>query len=180
MEISAAVAKPDTDVPYLEPLLLHLRSDVSLEKFFSKKDFFALPKADLSDLEEAMKLDCPAPRSVWIFPGNSQSQIATRTPNCAPKMLHSFNVVITYQCIRNSFEFKVDEDNKVYLAGQFMELSAARKAVKRSITNFNKTLKIVSSSSGFDFISWVSDEMLYPEEATQFLISNSVYQTIIF
>lgn len=174
------MGKLDTDVPYLEPLLIHLRNDVELEKYFSKKDFYALPKADLGDLEDAIKNDCPAPRSVWIFPGNNQNQIATRTPNCGPKMLHNFNIVITYQCIRKSFEFKVDADNKLYLDGQFMELSAARKAVKKSITRFNKTLNIVSDNMGFDYVSWVSDEMLYPDDATQFLISNSVYQTIIF
>lgn len=177
--IGAIVAKRNSDVPYLEPLLEHLKKDVSLEKYFSKKDFFAMPKADLADLEEAIKKDCPSPRSLWIFPGNNAAfnQAQTRNPNCLPKILHSFNILLTFQCIRNPFELKFN-GTEVYLDGSFMELSEARKAVKKSINNFNKTLNSVSLNNGFDFISWLSDEMLYPDEDA-FLISNSVYQTLI-
>lgn len=177
--IGAVVPKRNTDVPYLEPLLKHFRADPNLEKYFSKKDFFAMPKADLADLESAMKVDCPSPRSLWIFPGTNQAQSQTRIPNCMPKMLHNFNIVITFQCIRNAFEQKFDGTD-VYLDGSFMELSEARKAVKKSLNDFNKSMDIVANNQGYDFIGWISDEMLYPEDVEGFLISNSVFQTIIF
>ncbi len=173
------MAKRNTDVPYLEPLLAHLKKDVTLEKYFSKKDFFAMPKADLADLEKALSNDC-APRSLWIFPGNNTAfnPGQVRSPNCMPKLLHSFNIVITFNCVRNPFEPKFD-GTEVYLDGSFMELSEARKAIKKSIHNFNKTLNVLGVSHGFDFISYLSDEMLYPEGAEGFLISNSVFQTLI-
>lgn len=169
----------NVDIPYLEPLLMHLRSDTSLEKFFTKKDFFTMPKADLSDLEGALKKDCPAPRSVWIFPGMSQAANPVRNPNCLPKALHNFNVVIVFQCIRDTFTFIKGTDNQVHLDGTFMEMSEARKALKKSIGEFNKAHNLHAVGNGFDFINWISDEMLYPEDGNTFLISSSVFQTMI-
>lgn len=169
----------NVDIPYLEPLLFHLRNDVELEKFFTKKDFFTMPKADLGDLEDAIKKDCPAPRSVWVFPGISNAAAAGRSAGCLPKALHSFNVVLVFQCIRDTFTFSKDKDGNVFLDGQFMELSEARKALKLSINKFNKEHNARPTNNGFDFINWVSDEMLYPEDGDNFLISSSVFQTMI-
>lgn len=173
------MAKRNVDIPYLEPLMKHLRTDAELEKFFTKEDFFAMPKADLSDLEGALKKDCPSPRSVWVFPGLSQAESAIRSPNCFPKALHSFNVVVVFQCIRDTFTM-VKDDSGVHMDGTFMEMSEARKALKKSINNFNKIVnQNVSVNYGFDFINWLSDEMLYPEEGNKFLVSSSVFQTKI-
>lgn len=168
----------NVDIPYLEPLLLHLRNDSNLEKFFTKKDFFTMPKADLSDLEGAIKKDCPAPRSVWIFPGMSQAANPVRNPNCLPKAMHNFNIVLVFQCIRDTFTF-VKSDGLVHLDGTFMEMSEARKALKKSVGDFNKAINQYQVSQGFDYINWISDEMLYPEDGNTFLISSSVFQTMI-
>lgn len=174
----AHVGVRNVDLPYLNPLLTYLRADTTLEKFFSKKDFFALPKTDLADLEAAIKKDCPSPRSLWIFPGTSTNAAPQqRLKNCTPKADHTFNIVIIFQCIRDTFEFKKDPDTtKIYLDGQFMELSEARRAVKKSITEFNKSLDF---NEAFDFISWNSDEMLFPEGENSHLMSSSSFQTII-
>lgn len=170
----------NVDLPYLEPLMFHLRNDEDLEKFFSKKDFFAMPKTDLADLEGAIKKDCPAPRSVWIFPGSSQAASATRSANCFPKALHTLNIVIVFQCIRDTFTFIKDKDGDVRLSGTFMELSEARKALKVSINKFNKKISDpIVMSVGFDFINWTNDDMLYPEEGDKMLVSSSVFQTMI-
>lgn len=175
--IGAHVALRETDLPYLNPLLVHLRSDKSLEKFFSKKDFFAMPKADLNDLTDAIKKDCPSPRSLWIFPGTSSNVSTQRVKDCSAKALHIFHIVIIFQCIRETFEFKKDKDTTmVYLDGQFMELSEARRAVKKSITEFNKKLGFAEA---FDFISWSGDEMLFPDGESNNLMSSSSFQTII-
>lgn len=173
------VASRDVDLPYLEPLMKHLRSDVELEKIFTKEDFFAMPKADLGDLEAALKKDCPSPRSVWVFPGLSQAESTTRSPTCFPKTIHNFNVVIVFQCIRDTFTMVKDNDG-VHLDGTFMELSEARKALKQSITRFNKNInQNPSIRYDFDFINWLSDEMLYPDDGNKLLISSSVFQTKI-
>lgn len=175
------MGKYNVDVPYLEPLLFHLMKDESLEKYFTKEDFFTMPKSDLGDLEEALKNDCPSPRSVWVFPGVSNTATQQRSPNCLPKSLHTFNILIVFQCIRDTFTFSKDNDGKVYLDGQFMELSEARKALKISINDFNKTINTpMPNGYGFDFLTWLSDEMLYPEQSGgSFLISSSTFQTMI-
>ncbi len=168
----------NTDLPYLNPLMVHLRKDADLEKFFAKKDFFALPKADINDLSEEIKKKCPSPRSIWVFPGTSVNAAPQqRIPNCTPKAIHNFNIVIVFQCIRDIFEFKKDQETtEVYLDGQFMELAEARKAVKKSITNFNRSLK---NTEAFEFIAWSNDEMLYPEEDDNKLMSSLSFSTII-
>jgi hypothetical protein len=167
-----------TDLPYLNPLLVYLRSNQNLEKYFSKKDFFAMPKADLNELTDALKKDCPSPRSLWIFPGTSTNAAPQqRIQDCTPKAIHNFNIVIIFQCIRDTFEFKKDKDTtQIYLDGQFMELAEARRAVKKAITEFNSTL---TYNQAFDFISWNSDEMLFPNEESNHLMSNSSFNTII-
>jgi len=176
--IGAHVSIRITDLPYLNPLLVHLRKDVNLEKFFSTKDFFAMPKADLNDLEDALKKDCPSPRSLWIFPGTSSNAAPQqRIKDCTPKANHIFNIVIIFQCIRDTFEFKKDPiTTDIYLDGQFMELSESRRAVKKSITEFNKNLNM---REAYDFISWNSDEMLFPDGESNNLMSSSSFSTII-
>lgn len=176
--LGAHVATRNVDLPYLNPLLVHLRSDPSLEIFFSKADFFAMPKTDLADLESALKKGSRSPRSLWVFPGSSTNAApGQRIKNCTPQAEHTFNIVIIFQCIRDTFEFKKDQNtNAVYLDGQFMELSEARRAVKKSITEFNKKLDY---SEPFEFISWNSDEMLFPEGENSHLMSSSSFRTII-
>ena len=163
----------DVDLPYLEPLLFHLRTDDRLKKYFTEKSFF-MPKKDLiSGIEEAIKSDCPAPRALWILP---QDSIAVNTTNnCKSQVRHTFYITVITKCIRDSFQI-IKRDGKIHLAGEYMEMSEIRKQVKDSIyrfaqdNNFNET---------YEKISFVKDQILTPDEES-FLVTNLEYQVTIY
>lgn len=152
----------NTDVPYLEPLLFHLKNDPDLKKEFTEKSFF-MPHHDLvSAAEEAMKKDCPAPRSIWILPGDST--VLTTTIGCPPKAQTNFTILIFVQCIRKAFDLSAGDDpTKVVLNGQAMELYMLRKLVKKSVHKFAiATMK--KNVSDYQDVAWVRDQTLYPTE----------------
>lgn len=166
----------DTDLPYLEPLLFHLRNDDVLKKYFTEHSYF-MPKNNLaSAAEEAMKKDCPAPRALWILP---QDNLAINKDGvCLPKVHHTFYILIMVNCIRDQFQI-IKRDGSVHLSGEYMEMTAVRKSVKRSVYNFNKSISQVVTSRSFENIMFKRDQMLYPDE-DNFLVSNTEYQVTIF
>lgn len=150
-----------TDIPYLEPLLIHLRKDETLKEVFTEKSFF-MPKADLiSGIDEAMKTDCPAPRALWIIPGDTLAQ--ANSPTCLAPGLHSFVVMLFVQCMRDPFQL-VLRDTEVKLEGNFMELAHLRRLVKRSINNFNVQSFNGQRVLGWSGMTWRRDQNLYPGE----------------
>lgn len=169
----------DTDLPYLEPLLLWLRKDAKLSEYFTEKSFF-MPHNDLvSATSEAMKKDCPAPRALWILPQDTIA-IQQTPPNCKYTGNHTFYIQIMVQCIRDAFQLSKIED-EIKLTGQFMELMQIRKYVKKSVAAFqldyekkNTTIRL------FDSIGWRGDQMLYPNEENSFLITTVQYQVKIY
>ena len=157
------------DLPYLEPLLLHLREDEVLKKYFTNKSFF-MPKHTLIEAaKEAMAKDCPAPRSIWVVP---QTTSATNPrAGCSGEKEHTFTIIIFIHCIRDAFQL-VKSDNGIKLGGQFMELSKIRLAVKRSVNEFQN--KIANDLSlPFHDVTWLRDNSLNPSDS--FLVTGLLY-----
>lgn len=152
-----------TDIPYLEPLLFWLRNDESLKQHFTEKSFF-MPKKDLeSAAEAAIKSDCPAPRALWIIPSNTNA--FSRKVGCKSQGLHTFQILIFVQCIRDSFQLVKKNDGSVKLEGQFMELAQLRKLVKDSVHNFY--IQHEQKTSGkklFGDLMWTGDQYLFPDD----------------
>lgn len=163
----------NTDVPYLQPLLFHLRDDAILKQHFTDRSYF-MPKNDLvSAIDEAIKNDCPAPRALWILP---QETVATNPkPGCKSPGRHSFYITIITQCIRDAFEL-YEIDGELTLKGQYMELAMLRQLVKDSIQQFSKKTFM---NAGFMNVTWVRDQMLYPDEQEQFLVTTLQYEVTI-
>lgn len=167
----------NTDVPYLEPLLFHLRADESLKSYFTDKSFFMPHNHLVEATEEAMQKNCPAPRALWILPDDS---IATSTQaNCLSPSLHTFRIELLVQCIRNSF-YLSKKDDEIVLSGQYMELATIRKAVKKSVFEFNKNFQKQNSAPKFKDVIWKKDYMLYPEDNNKFLATVLEYNVTIF
>lgn len=162
----------DTDLPYLEPLLLHLREDETLKQYFTRDSFFMPQASFISAINEAVNKNCPAPRSIWILPQDTIS--GTKKDGCASIGIHNFFIVIFVQCIRDTFVFK-EENGRAVLSGQFMELTHLRKLVKKSVFNFAKKHEAsMVHPKRYEKISWNKDQMLYPQEH-QFLATSIDY-----
>lgn len=164
----------DTDLPYLEPLLFHLRDDDKLKSHFTEKSFF-MPKKDLiSAVEDAIKADCPAPRALWILPQDTIA--ANQQVNCKSQGRHTFYITIITQCIRDAFQI-TKKDNKLHLGGEYIVLSHLRKLVKQSVQEF------VAQNSNFnqnwEKITWMKDQILLPDDEG-FLVTNIEYQITIY
>ena len=158
------------DIPYLEPLLLHLRNDEELKKYFTNKSFF-MPKHTLIEAaEEAMKKDCPAPQALWIHPMDTRAINADA--NCTGFKLHTFYITIFVHCIRDVFQLR-KRDDKIELAGQYMELSKIRLAVKKSIREFQKKIS-GDFNLPYSDVTWLGDKNLYPSD-TSFLVTGLEY-----
>ena len=163
-----------SDLPYLSPLLFHLRNDEALKDYFTEKSFF-MPKTTLvSATEEAMKKDCPAPRALWILPDNTTA--LNPKSGCVPVGNHTFYVTIFTQCIRNPFEL-IKKDNKIELGGTFMELTKIRRAVKISINKFENQNRSILTNK-FSNITWMGDQNLHPDEEG-FIVSALQYNVTI-
>lgn len=167
----------NTDVPYLEPLLFHLRDDDSLKTYFTDKSFFMPHNHLVEATEEAMQKNCPAPRALWILPDDT---IATNTQaNCISPGRHTFRIELITQCIRNSF-YLSKKDDGVILSGQYMELATIRKAVKKSVYEFNKQFQSKTQAPKFKDIVWIKDYMLYPDDNSKFLATVLEFNVTIF
>lgn len=167
----------DTDLPYLEPLLFHLRDDEILKKYFNEKSFFMPKDSLISAAKEVMDKDCPSPRALWILP---QDSIAiSPNPNCKSPVSHTFNIMIFVYCIRDDFQL-VKKDGVAHLDGQYIELTAIRKAVKKSVFDFNSINNKIFTGKKFENFVYQKDQMLYPDEKDNFLVSNTEFQVKIF
>lgn len=165
----------DTDLPYLEPLLFHLRKDETLKNYFTEKSFF-MPKDDLiSAVEEAIKNDCPAPRALWVLPQDGLA-INSNNTNCKPSISHTFNIMLMIACIRDSFQI-VKKDNVVHLSGEYLEMTAIRKAIMKSVSEFNKLKNKEFTGRTFENIRFMKYQSLYPDDS--FLVNNLEYNVTI-
>lgn len=163
------------DVPYLEPLLFFLRNDHALKKYFTDKSFF-MPKHTLIEAtKEAVDKDCPAPRALWILPGDTTA--ASQKSGCRVPGIHLFHVVIFVQCIRDNFEL-LKRGDEVVLGGTYMELSEIRKEVKRAMLAFEQKSK-ENISTLYSDLTWIKDRNLYPDE-NNFLTTAIEYQIKIY
>lgn len=148
------------DLPYLEPLLFHLRGDENLKKYFTEKSYFMPKHILVQATDEAMKSDCPAPRALWIIPENTVA--SGQKSGCVQNAIHTFYIVIFIQCIRDTFQL-IKANDRVRLGGQFMELSEIRRVVKKSVNEFENKNKH-NIASRFSDITWGGDQNLYPDE----------------
>lgn len=165
-----------TDIPYLDPLLMWLRADEDLKKEFTEKSFF-MPHADLlSAVVDLAKKDCPSPRALWIFPGDSQA--VQQRPGCRAQARHQFSISIFLQCIRNSFELS-KTDNGIHLSGQFMEMTKLRKIVKSSVHKFSLKEEGVLLSKPFEGLRWTGDRIMYPREDFNLLGTSIEFEVLI-
>lgn len=165
----------DTDIPYLEPLLMWLQDDQTLKDHFTQASFF-MAHADLvSAVEESMRANCPAPRALWILPGDTQA--TSQVNGCKSPGRHSFTILIFVQCIRDSFVFRTD-GTETHLGGQYVLLSHLRKLVKKSVHKFaSKNMTIYNK--GWDALNWSRDQNLYPSEENNFLATAIEYSITI-
>lgn len=167
----------DTDIPYLEPLLFHLQDDPVLKNFFTQFSFF-MPKDGIAAAVAELKgSDCPAPRSIWILP---QDGVAINGKNsvkqvCVPSVRHTFNILLFVSCIRDPFQVSF-KDGKAILDGTYMEMSAIRKAVMKSVAGFNKK----HDGLKFENVMFEKYQSLYPQEGDPFLVNNLDYSVTIF
>src|SRR5690606_23720627 len=104
-----------------------------LKKEFTEKSFFMAKRDLLSAVDDLIAADCPAPRALWIIPGDTVAS-AQRT-GCKSQGNHSFAISIFVQCIRDSFNL-VRRDGDLSLEGQYMELAKLRRLVKNSVHKF--------------------------------------------
>lgn len=167
-----------TDIPYLEPLLFHLRQDPELKKFFTDKSFF-MPHHDLVEaITDSSNPDCPLPRSLWILPGDTAA--INRKPGCVSAGLHSFSIAIAVKCIYDAFTLSKKNDGDIHLEGQFMELTRLRKLVKKSVNTFAKNLIHVNESKYNDLV-WIGDQNLYPNEEQKKILATAInFEVTIF
>lgn len=164
------------DIPYLEPLWLWLRADETLKQHFTEHSFFMPHSHLVSATEEAMRKDCPAPRALWILPGDSiASQTARVPPGCSISSSHTFYIQIIVQCIRDAFQ-AVEREGSLALEGQFMELSFLRNKVKQSVLKFSSQWR----GKEFENVQWRKDSILYPTEESNFLATASEFNVTIF
>lgn len=166
----------DTDIPYLEPLLFHLRNDPILKNYFTEKSFF-MPKDDLiSAAQEVIDKDCPSPRALWILPQDGIAINSTSNTLCKPIVSHTFNILLMIACIRDTFQM-AKKDDKVYLSGEYMEMTAIRKAIMKSVLEFNKEKMKITTGRTFENIKFVKYQSLYPDDS--FLVNNIEYNVTI-
>lgn len=169
----------DSDIPYLEPLLLHLRTDPNLQDQFTEKSFF-MPHIDLINATaEVIGSECVHPRALWILPGDSIA--TTQQEGCMSPSKHTFHIQIIVQCIRDQFQIS-KKDDKFYLNGQAMELFTLRKMVKKSVSEFAIKWKKDHARQKFEKISWVKDIMQYPDDESpnKFLATAIEFSVTIF
>lgn len=161
------------DLPYFEPLLLHLKKDEILDPYFSSTDFFAQPKVR-EDIEELIKEDCPIPRALYVYPGETRPK-NDAPKGCFPTQSHQFHVFVFVQCLDN-YIFVKNNDDTLSLKGQVMLLSEMRCAVKKSIQKFSR--QVESDLLNYSYIRWVGDSAIDRENG--FLVSESVFNIDIF
>ena len=171
----------DSDIPYLEPLLLHLRTDPKLQNEFTDKSFF-MPHVNLLEAtSEALSMDCPLPRALWILPGDSIATTAQQ--NCQSPAKHTFHIQLIVQCIRDQFQIS-KKDDQFYLNGQAMELFSLRKLVKKSVVEFSRKWDKENNRQKFEKMLWVKDIMQYPddnpENPNKFLATALEFSVTIF
>lgn len=164
----------DTDLPYLDPLLFHLRSDETLKKYFTDKSFF-MPKTDMINaVDEAIQQSCPMPRALWILPQDTVS--VNSRAGCVSQGNHTFFIQLITKCIKHEFQIS-KKDDELYLSGDFMELAQIRKAVKKSMVSFSR--KALENTYQYKNLVWVKDQMLYPDQADGFFVVTLEYSVII-
>ena len=170
----------DTDLPYLEPLLFHLKRDEKLKKYFTEKSYFMPKNSLVSAVKEATGKDCPAPRAIWILPQDNVA--ASENHNCVPKMVHTFYISIIVNCIRDQFQLTKGSDNSPHLSGEYIELTEIRKYVKKSVYAFaKKWAEDNFSGSKFEKITWRKDLVMFPsdDDTDKFLITSLEFTVII-
>lgn len=170
----------DTDLPYLEPLWLWLRKDPNLQVEFTEDSFFMPLYSLATQSEEAMKKNCPAPRALWILPGDTLA--ASNKEFCRLPGVHSFNIMIFVQCLGETFQ-ATKREGVVGLTGQAMELFRIRKLVKKSVLEFyTDYAKKNANAPLFAELLWKRDQILYPntEGNSKFLVTTSQFDVKIF
>lgn len=162
-----------TDLPYLEPVLFHLRNDESLKNHFTETSFF-MPHNDLvkAILDSSKNPDCVLPRSLWILPQDTTANSAP--PGCKAKGTHSFSIALAVGCNRNQFILR-KVDGNLELAGSFMELVKLRRLVKESMLSF---VRKNTMNPSFTELVWAGDRMLYPDSDENNLIATTIDYTI--
>ena len=170
----------DTDLPYLEPLLFHLKKDPVLQKYFTEKSYFMPKNSLVSAVKESTGKDCPSPRAIWILPQDNVA--ASENANCVPKMVHTFYISIIVNCIRDQFQISKGEDNIPHLGGEYLELTEIRKYVKKSVYAFaKKWAEDHITGAKFEKLTWRKDQIMYPgeDDGEKFLITALEFTVII-
>lgn len=171
-----AVDVVNNDVPYLEPLLFWLQDDPVLKLEFTDKSFF-MPQSDIAtSVEEALKnKGCP-PKAIWITPQDTMAQ-STR-PGCLSPGVHTFYITLIVPCYRDQFMIKrVGDEAK--LEGQFMQLSAIRKYIKKTVNAFYQDA-VKKGEKRFADMVWIKDVMMYPQDDAGLLMTGLEYRVTIF
>ena len=136
-----------------------------------------MPSLDFTKAgQDALAGKCAAPYALYIMPGDDVN--ASSDTYCDPVVTHSFQIQILVQCVRDVFQL-AEKDGTVYLKGEYMDLAVIRKAVKKSVSDFNKKIS-KDPNNLFERIVFVKQQMLYPAEEGAFIATALEYKVTIF
>ena len=145
------------DLPYLEPLMLHLKSDSDLKALFGQKNFFAGPNIDLDEMSKQAEAEGRNIRYLWVYPASSKAK-SQNPSSCFPIVEHTVAVVLIGSCPRGKFSW-IAVDDEVKLKGTVMEMLEIRCAFKKSIQAFANNNR-AQRGQGFQNLRWISDDAI--------------------
>lgn len=170
----------ETDLPYLEPLLFHIRDDVGLKKHFTEKSFFMPTDSLVAAFNDVAAKKCPSPRTIWIMPQDGIVQTQNNF-DCDGPVVHTFNILIIVHCIRDEFRLSFDDETKkTHLVGEYMELAHIRKLVRKSVRDFNRKNNASPANKKFEKLRLIKYSSLYPDKKNPFIVQNLEYNVNIF
>ena len=123
---------------YLETIYEHLISDAGISQIIDPSSFYFETTDTLDD--EALRKKCPNGKAVWIIPGELNVKFQQQRTNCT-LLEHDFDVVLFLECSGRQFEFSRNNDGELELQGMYTELSRCRSLFRKSIDEFNCSIK---------------------------------------
>lgn len=123
-----------SDIPYLEDLILYLKSHEDIKECFP-----AIGSVKISvgprDLEEIIKKDCPYDKALYIYPERIKRTSEKRLPCIKAEQV--LGIAIVKRCTGKHFEYEKNSAGELVLSGDYMEVACLRKKVLDAMKCFN-------------------------------------------